>query len=332
MTRDPDDPMPILPAGQDGAADRSGPGASSDEAVPAGFDWNDLRYFLELARSGSAKAAGRRLRADHTTVRRRLQLLETALGARLLDSQSGIYQLTEAGTHLLQLAERVESLALEAQNHVADAAHGVSGHVGIGAPEGFGTEYLAPRIPALLGRHPELRLGLVALPRVFNLSKREADIAVALTPPNQQKQIVRKLTGYRLGLYASKRYLADAAPIRRLSDLKTHVFVGYIGELLYSAELDYLPELGFPVRPAFESSSIMAQKRAIECGFGVGILPHFLAAATPDLLPVLPDQLSLDRNFWLVVHPEVVNLIRVRTVIDHIVDMVQRDRALFQGS
>ena len=295
------------------------------------FDWNDLRFFLELVRTGSPSSAGRRLKADHTTVRRRIDSLEDALRARLFASRGPSYELTAEGDRLLKYAEAIETLANRAQGEIANSDLAVSGTVRVGAPEGFGAFYLAPRMANLMIDYPELQIQLAVLPRVVNLSNREADIAVALSPPSQQRQIVRKLAKYRLGIYASEDYLRNHPPIAVVGDLSSHSFISYVPDLLYTPELDLLPQLGTPVNAAFELTSINAQIQATKAGAGLCVLPVFMAAMEPQLRRVLWSEFKLMREFWLVIHPEVVNLARVRSVIDFITEQVRRDRPLLMG-
>jgi DNA-binding transcriptional LysR family regulator len=295
------------------------------------FDWNDLKFFLELVRTSSPSEAGRRLRADHTTVRRRIDALEEALCTSLFAARGTSYALTPEGDQLLQYAEAIESLAIRAEDQLANSSLAITGTVRIGAPEGFGQFYLAPRMSALKALYPELQVQLIMLPRVIKLSNREADLAVALSRPTEQRQIVRKLCSYRVGIYASKEYLRDHAPISALADLSGHSFIGYVADLLYTPELDMLPQIAGSPRVSFESTSVIAQIQATVTGVGLCILPTFMAAADPRLHTVLPDEFSPEREFWLVIHPEMVNLARVRAVIDFIAERIRRDRSLFSG-
>lgn len=296
-----------------------------------GFDWNDLRYFIELVRNNNHMAAARRLKADHTTVRRRIAALEDSLQTRLLSSREQPFVLTEEGERLLGFAEEIEALAMQASERVMNADVQISGTVRIGAPDGFGSWFLTPRMQPLLAAHPGLKIELVAIPRVFNLSKREADIAIALSPPSQNRQIVRKLTATRLGFYASPDYLAKYPPLRSLDDLAKHRLVTYIPDLLYAPELDYSTYLDAPIGDTFETTSLIGQLRAARAGIGVAILPHYVTAGESGLERVLVDQFSLEREFWLIVHPDLVKLARIRTVIDFIADQVQASRGLFLG-
>ena len=297
----------------------------------AEFDWNDLRAFLAVARTGRLTAAAARLGADHTTVGRRIAALEHALKAKLFTRAPTGYTLTPHGERLMPQAEAMESLALSAQSEVGESDLSVSGTVRIGAPEGFGSYFLAPRLSQLADAHPELEVQLVAIPGVLSLSKREADLAVALSPPREGRLLARKLTDYRLGLYGSPAYLDARPPLQARADLAAHRFIGYIEDLLYAPELDYMgaPDVSVTVR--LKSSNLIAQLRACLAGAGLCVIPHFIAAQEPGLVRVLPEQVELTRSFWLLGHPDLKNLARIRAASDFIAAEVKRSKADFLG-
>src|SRR5699024_9525553 len=149
-----------------------------------------------------------------------------------------------------------------------------------------------------------------------------ADIAISLSPPKEGKIVARKLTDYRLGLYASRAYLAGAEPIGAPDDLFAHPLVGYIDDLIFMPELDYLDEIAKGLRPRLQSSSLVAQMEATLAGAGVCVLPHFMAARRSELAPVLPT-IQLTRTFWLIVHAELKDVARVRAMVDFLVREVK---------
>lgn len=292
------------------------------------FDWSDLRAFLAVARTGKLTAAALRLGADHSTVSRRIARLEEALRARLFERRPTGYTLTAQGERLLRAAESMESIAIAAQNDIANTSLSVSGAVRIGATEGFGSYFLAPRIGELCRRHPELEVQLIAMPTRFSLSKREADIAISVTRPQEGRLVVRRLTDYHLRVYAAAGYLERHPPIERREDLLRHAFIGYIDDLIYTPELDYLEAVG-PISPQVKSSNLIAQLRATVAGTGLCILPSFIAATEPTLVPVLADEITLTRSFWLIVHEDLHPLARITTTAEFIAEVVRRERGVF---
>lgn len=293
------------------------------------FEWSDLRYFLAVARAGKLTLAARQLGVEHSTVSRRIGALERTLGAKLFDRQPSGYLLTPPGERLLVSAEAMETLASSVQQDIAGADLGVAGTVRIGAPDGFGTFFLAPRMGRLAERHPGLEVQFLAMPRVFNLTKREADIAISLSRPKQGRLHARKLTDYRLRIYAARAYLTRHGGIESRAALARHTFISYVDELLYAPELDYAPLVAKELRPRVRSSSLVAQYMAVKAGGGVAVLPRFMAEGDPDLEAVLPGEVEIDRTFWLITHADTRTLARVRVAADFIAREAQEARALF---
>lgn len=294
------------------------------------FNWNDLRAFLAVARTARLTTAAARLGMDHTTVGRRIAALETGLGARLFDRSPQGYALTPHGERLMPTAERIESLTLTAAADLGEADQAVTGVVRIGAPEGFGSYVLAPLLAPLADAHPGLDIQLVAISGVLSLSKREADIAVTLSAPREGRLVSRKLTDYGLSLYAAPSYLDARPPIRTRADMQGQRFVGYIEDLLYSPELDYMQAPDVDIHVSVQSSNLIAQLQATLAGAGLCVLPDFIATKQPGLVRVLPDAVQLERSLWLVVHADLRNLARIRVVTDMIAASVRADRNLFK--
>ena len=296
----------------------------------AGFDWNDLRSFLAVARSGRLTVAAARLGFDHTTLSRRIAALEHGLKSRLFDRSPSGYTLTEQGLLLMPIAEEMERLALGAEEMVGGTAATVAGTVRIGAPEGFGSYFLAARIAALKERFPQLIPQLVAAPAVFSLARREADVVVSVSRPPAGRLTVSKLIDYDLALYAAPSYLEGRSAIDSAADLCSHRFVSYIGDLLHFPELDFLQHVAPDCATSVESSNLVAQLRATLAGAGLCVLPAFLARGEPALVRVLPEEVSLTRSLWLIVHQDLGELARVKAVVRFIRDEVAAARGLFK--
>lgn len=293
-------------------------------------NWDDVRVFLAVARSGQLLAAGRALGLNHATVARRLDALERALGSRLVIRRTNGSDLSPEGETFLPFAEAMESAMLAAAEAAGGQDPALSGTVRIGAPDGFGVGFLAPRLHRLAERHPGLRLELVPVPRAFSLSRREADIAVTLERPREGRLVAKKLTDYALGLYASARYLAEYGTPETLDDLSRHRLVGYVEDLLYTSSLDYTAEYRKDWRSTLAISSAMGQTEAVRAGAGIGILHAFMADHHPELVPVLPAH-RLTRAYWLVVHEDMHRLGRIAAVADFLDHLVAAHRPLFRG-
>lgn len=295
------------------------------------MDWDNLRFFLELARSGKLVSAARRLGVDHTTVARRIQALEKEIGTQLFSRQTAGYTITEAGRRLLTHAESMESACLAVEREAPEQG-GLAGIIRIGTTEGFGTVILTPRLASFTQRHPRLSIDLLAVPKLVNLSRREADIVIALERPERGSVQVARLTDYTLRLYASTDYLAAHPAIRQRDDLSRHAFVGYVDDLLYSKELRYLNELCRPERFALRSTSILAQHQATAAGAGIAVLPAFLADADPRLRAVLPHEARLTRTFWMSMPAEIKHLSRMQAAWQFLQSVATDQQSLLHGT
>ncbi len=296
-----------------------------------GANWDDYRFLLAVARRGTVSAAALDLRVDHATVIRRIDRLEKDMGIVLFSRRPTGYELTPAGKKALLLAETVESTVLSGMSTLGQLSDQLSGTVRIGAPDGFGSYFLAPRLVPFIERYPDLDVQLVATARTFSLAKREAEVAISLTVPQEGRIVARKLIDYELRLYAAPKYLARSAPIETRADLASHRFTGYIEELLYTPELDYLSLVCEKDQVCMRSGNLIAQMQATVAGIGLAILPCFMAKWRRDLVPVLPGEFSLTRSFWLLMHEDSRDHPAVRALSQHIYDIVEADREIFRA-
>jgi DNA-binding transcriptional LysR family regulator len=182
----------------------------------------------------------------------------------------------------------------------------------------------------LSAQHPRLETELVALPRVYSLAAREVDIAITLDRPTTGQVTSQKLTDYTLDLYGSEAYFKRRGRPKSIADLPSHVFSGYIPELLFTEELNF-SKLGdgIEVIPIIRSTSVIAQVDAVECGAAIGVLPTFLARRRPLLKLLLAEKVQLSRSYWISVHDDVRRLHRIRVVLEAIVADVRADRRIF---
>ena len=265
--------------------------------------WDDIRIFLAVARHESLSAAGRSLRIDPATVGRRVARLEQTLGQPLFGKSPQGYALTEAGQRLLPHAERAELATQGAADALAGETGGLTGQIRIGAPDGC-ANFLLPQVCAALSRdNPELEIQILSQPRVVNLSKREADMAISVSPPTAGRLSVQKVADYRLHIAAACDYLAQHPEITAISDLKAHRIVGYIADMIFDRELDYLSEMGLD-QVHLASNSVSVQLNWLRQNGGVGFVHDFALPFAPELRKVLAHDVSLSRAFYLVRHAD----------------------------
>lgn len=293
-----------------------------------GFDWDQLRIFLAVVRAGQFLGAARRLGVDQATVTRRVRALESSLGVRLFDRLTTGSVPTAAGLELAERAERIEAEVLRLEAELSQTADAVEGRVRVGAPDGFGTLFLASRFVALLDVHPRLEIDLVPLPRSFSLSKREVDLAITVERPLEGRLTVRKLTDYTLSLYASRSYLSKAVQLRSREDLGGHRHVTYVPDLLFASSLDVRGELGLADTSAFQCASVLGQIEAVRSGMGIGLLHDYAARRHDDIELVLPE-VRFMRTYWIVTHADIARSASVRAVHDQIAALTASERRDF---
>ncbi|MCP5038797.1 MAG: LysR family transcriptional regulator [Rhodobacteraceae bacterium] len=293
-------------------------------------DWDDFRVFLAVARGESLSAAGRVLKRDAATVGRHMARLEEAVGLPLFTKSPQGYALTEAGARLLGHAERAEQAVAEGVDALAGEGGQLSGQVRIGATDGCASFVLPQVCAAITARHPGLELQVVALPRVINLSKREADMAISVSPPQTGRVTVQKITDYHLHFAASRTYLERHGEIRDLAALAGHRLVGYIQDMISYPELDFLTGLGIE-HVALASNLVAVQLGFVRHGGGVGVTHDFIMPFAPELRQVLTDEVSLTRSFYLVRHAADTKVARLTRVAEEVTRGIAQEVARLEG-
>lgn len=294
------------------------------------FDWDDMRVFLAVARAGSLSGAGKALKLDPATVGRRIARLEDRLGAALFAKSVQGYILNSEGERLLVHAARAESALAQGAEELQGQAGQLSGVVRIGAPDGS-ANFLLPQVcAAICDENPGLEVQIVALPRVFNLSKREADMAITLSQPTAGRLMAQKITDYKLHLAATQGYLDSHPPIRKLKDLKGHRIIGYIPDMIFDKEVDYLAETAVD-HVSLASNSVAVQVNWVRQGAGLAIVHDFCMPTLPDIRRVLPDKVSLTRTFYLVRHLDDKRVERLNRFAECFITGVRREVARLEG-
>lgn len=286
-------------------------------------EWSDLKYFLELARSGRISSTGSKLGVEHSTVSRRIDKLEAELKTVLFDRRRSGYLLTDAGRALVPYAEDMEIAVLRAIEECTRQAGGIVGTVRVGTPEAFGIKVLSPNLPSLYAAHPDLHVELVAQPQFPSLVSREVEILVTM-----ERATVGRYTTARLGevgyfLFGSPAYLASHPAINSIEDLQSHPFIDYIHDGHVSERYRILSELVMPPpRRVFTSTSVLAQRAAAASGLGLILLAKFVAGESDDLVSIFPDRPLIKRTLWIAAPEDLFRIRRIRRVWDHIRDVV----------
>jgi DNA-binding transcriptional LysR family regulator len=298
----------------------------------AHFTWDDLQFFLAVARTGQLSTAARQLRTSHATVSRRIDRLEFSLKVKLFERNPRGYVLTSMGQRFVDTAERMEQETDRLQADLTAGANGQRGMVRMSAPEGFSNFFLSPMLTDLRALYPNIALELVTIQQIMSLSRKEADLGVVLDEPKGGPYFSEKLSDYHLQVYASRSYLEASPDVRSRDDLLDHPFIGYIQDMIFAPGLDYLGDIHPRIRPQFQSSSIFSQLTATRKGLGLCVLPYFIASQYPELQMVLPDEVDLKRHYWISCHRDLRHAPRVRAMIDFLEQAVQNHAAALLGN
>ena len=293
------------------------------------MDWDDIRYFLALARLGSVRAAGESLGVSHSTVARRVEALEIQLAARLFDRSRDGYTLTVAGRSMIDGAERVEREMSALERGLAGSDERFSGPVRLTCCDEYVSEMMVQELTVFCGAYPGIELHVTTDSRKFDLARGEADIAVRTlglrdTPP--EHLIGRKLVGLYVANYVASAHAHRLDPELEGTQPRWVAFEERKYAEMMVAESSY-PEV--PLWGAFSSLSLLVQ--ATREGLGVVMLPCYVADRDPALRRLAKPDLRHVANLWLVSHPDVRDNARFRAARDCVIQALSRRRPLFHG-
>jgi len=290
------------------------------------MEWDDLKHFLAVSRTGSLTEAARGLKTSAATVGRRIMALENRLHTRLFDRKTTGYALTEAGKIICIKAEEIERAILAIERTSVGHDLRPTGTVRVASAEDMATAFIAPNLTQFHRAYPEIALELTTEMGLVNLIRREADISLRQSRPLEGNFVIRRVGSWPLGLYAAKSYV-DARGLK-----PGRVALAEVGIITWTAEWAHL--LGGPWFAEHAADSAIALKAnsrrvhqaACKAGLGVAILPSIFANADPDLVCLLAPEQVVVLDVWLVVHEDLVRAARVRAVMEFLCDSTSKSR------
>jgi DNA-binding transcriptional LysR family regulator len=292
-----------------------------------GIEWDDLRYFLNLAREKSLSGAARALGTTQPTMSRRLELLETKLGAVLFQRKPSGLELTDIGRQILDHAGSMEDAALAAQRIATGSGAGISGTVRITSSEWIGARLLSPLLAEFCTLHQRMSVELVTDAEALSLTRREVDIAVRFGRFQQEGLVQRKIGNLPFGLYAAPAYLeAMGLPDFRRGGTNAIVIAMNAALSETVAETKWLRQHLANAHIAFRSNSRDGQAAAAVAGAGLVCLPECLARAYPALRAIATPSPVPSRDVWLGFHRDTRAIPRVRSLVDFLVQHAHRLR------
>ena len=303
--------------------------AGHPEYTHGAVDWDDVRHFLALARTGSVRAAGSALGVSHSTVARRVEALETRLGVKLFDRHRDGYLLTDAGSEMVAGAERIELEMAALERGLAGQDARLEGPVRVTCTDPFLAKILVGALASLCERHPGIELELDADGKNLDLSKREADIAVrallpAASPP--EHLIGRRLVPIVLANYVATVHKGRLDPERGGGDGR---WLGsdrrkVVEEMVASSSYPHLPIWG-----SFGSMALMVH--AARAGLGLVMLPTYVGDPDPELERLTKPDVRHAAEFWLLSHRDLRDNARLRAAREHINAAMTARVALLRG-
>ncbi|MCB2136812.1 MAG: LysR family transcriptional regulator [Rhodobacteraceae bacterium] len=288
------------------------------------MDWDKLRIFHAVADAGSLTHAGEALHLSQSAVSRQIRALEESLSTTLFHRHARGLILTEQGELLFEATSSMNKRLETAAARIRDSEDEVFGELRVTTTIGFGTLWLAPRLPKLYERFPDLKIDLMLEERVLDLPMREADVAIRMKEPSQADLIRRRLMNIRIRLYATPEYLAMAGTPEKLCDLSNHRLISqnpHTPQVAAGADLVH-ELLQQDVRSTLTVNNYYGVLQAVLNHLGIGVLPDYLTEDFPDLVRVLPEVESGEVPVFLAYPEELRQSKRIAAFRDFVLDEV----------
>jgi len=299
--------------------------------IPA-LDWDDLRYFLAVARHGSTLAAGRALKQSQSTVQRRLAAFERRIGQRLVARHATGYRLTELGKEMLAYAERVGHAVSAFEQRLEAAKHDAVGVIRVTCPEPIVRRITqSSLLDRFRAKHPGLRVELVMSDKYLDLAKGEADVALRSGDVVDEELVGRKIGDSIWAIYASRRYIERHGKPERIEDLNRHFIVGFDETMANHRAARWLREVAPDAKIAARNNSVLGLVYAVKSGVGIAPLPAPIGDAEEDLVRVLGPIPELSRIWRLLAHPDLRRTPRVSAFFDFISEEIEALRPILTG-
>jgi len=291
---------------------------------------DDLLILLAVSRSGKFTTAAQALGLNHTTVSRRIAALEKALGGRVLARTAGGWEVTELGAEAVLVAERIET-AVGALGPSDGAPDPITGVVRMTATDGFSAYIAAPAVARLRRDHPGLSVEIVTVTRRALQQRSGLDIEVVVGTPQVHRAEAIRLGEYRLGMYASRAYLADNGTPGSIEELTQHQLVYFVDSMLQVDDLDAPRRLVPSMRDGLSSTNVFVHVEATRAGAGVGFLPCFMADRHADLVRLLPSDFAELLPYWMVLRPDSMRRPAVAAVVQALREETEERREELLG-
>lgn len=292
------------------------------------MDWDDLRYFLAVARKGSIRGASATLDVNHSTVLRRINAFEEKLSVRLFERLPTGYVLTPTGEDMVASVQRIEDEVVKLDRQVIGRDAQLSGVLRVTMPLILATHLLAPELAAFTAAYPGIQLEIAASDEEFNLKKREADVAIRITPNPPEYLVGRKVLTPAKGIYASHNYLKQHDPVNHPEKMN---WLGWEDSVTAP---QWVKDSAFPSSPVrHQADNVLVQLEIAKADMGLAILPSFLADPIESLqrLHLIPPSAVTCGDLWLLTHQDLRATARVKAFMDFMLEVFDRHKDLLEG-
>lgn len=287
-------------------------------------DWDDIRYFLAVARTGTLSGAATALGVNHSTVFRRVNQLEARFGARLFERHREGYTLTTVGETMRLSAEKIEEEVQTLDRQVTGEDVRLTGSVRLTAPDDIAATLLPDRLRAFREAFPGILLELVIADRFLNLSRRDADVALRPSRDPGDTLFGRRLSGVAVAVYRRHDAFNEETALQEAPVVSGDESLAHTDSVKWT-------EANAKERIVLRANTMAARLYAVRAGVGIGALPCFSADPDPMLARVTPPVPEMENELWLLTHPDLRHTARIRVVMEFLADSLARDKGLLEG-
>ena len=292
------------------------------------MDWNDLKYVKTIARAGSVAEAARELNVHQSTVFRRLNTLEKDLGVRLFERLPNGYVMTAAGEDFCQAAERIEADIANLNRRISGQDMRPSGTIRVTTSDALFLKLLSSCFAEFQVAYPEIELEVLISTEVFNLTKRDADIAIRTTNHPPETLVGRRVATISSAVYGSRQYLKTHP---NLSNLSTHNWIGFDEGIIDSATVQWLKQMVPNERCKYRLNTCAAILGAVKANMGLAILPCYVGETEPELVQIMPALAPLKKDLWILTHEDLRYVTRIRSFIDFVASVLTSSDSLLSN-
>jgi DNA-binding transcriptional LysR family regulator len=291
--------------------------------------WDDLRIIKAIGESGSLVAAAMTLDVNHSTISRRLSLVEQTLGVTLFDRRRSGYVPTEAGSEVIALGERVEHDILSVTRRISCHAQGHKGDLRVTTSDALLLDFLTPVIADFQQANPEIRVEVIVSNKPLNLARGDADIALRATLAPPENLFGRKVATIAWAVYGRKIDYPRGAPDR--AELDQRRWVSYGKRLAALKAFGCVEDRVAPENIAYRADSVTAVSAAVAAGIGIGMLPCMHGDLIPNIVRIGAVEPDVYDELWILTHPDIRRSARVYAFMTHCAEAMSTQREFIEG-